>query len=54
MVGCLVWLAGLAYAKGLGVLASFANADGNHILMGLSFGMIGLALLMWVNLMDTA
>jgi hypothetical protein len=55
IVGCLFWLAGLAYAKGMSLVADRAVAlDGHQIIMGLAFGIVGLCLLMWVNLVDTA
>ncbi len=55
MVGCLLWLAGLAYAKGMSVVGDLAAAtDGRQMTMGLAFGIVGLGLLMWVNLVDTA
>ena len=55
IVGCFLWLAGLAYAKGMSLVGDLAAAsDGHQMMMGLSFGIVGLGLLMWVNLVDTA
>ncbi|WP_158809978.1 hypothetical protein [Beijerinckia sp. L45] len=54
-VGCFLWLAGLAYAKGMSLAGDLAGAtDGHQLGMGLAFGVVGLGLLMWVNLVDTA
>ena len=53
-LGCALWLAGLAYAKGVGLLGSFGAIDAHQIARGLSVGLIGLILLMWVNLIDAS
>lgn len=55
MVGCILWLAGLAYAKGVSVAGFVGPAvDGRQAAMGLAVGVVGLFLLMWVNLLDAS
>ncbi len=50
--GGLLWLSGLAYAKGLGFAG--AAVDGRQAAAGLGVGVVGLLLLMWVNLLDAS
>jgi hypothetical protein len=54
-LGGLTWLAGLSFAKG----AAFPNSEflafGDHrMAVGLSFGLAGLALLLWANIRNAA
>ena len=53
-IGCLLWVAGLVYAKGVSSIAGSWPADGNQLPIGLAFGLTGLVLLMWVNLLDAS
>ena len=49
--GGLFWLAGLSLAKGSVLPANIDYSVGDHrLLVGLSFGMVGLAVLLWTNL----
>ena len=53
VVGCVLWLSGLAYARGIGLIGLAAYAgDGRQAAAGLGVGAVGLFLLMWVNVLD--
>ncbi len=52
LVGGILWLTGLACAKGMGVIG--AVFDGHRAAMGFGLGLAGLLLLMWVNLLDAS
>ena len=53
LVGCVLWLAGLAYAQGMSLVGAMGSAaDGHQAATGFGFGIVGLLLLMWVNLLD--
>lgn len=54
VLGCVLWLAGLAYAKGISLVGDLAVSDGHQVLAGLGLGFVGLALLMWINLADAS
>ncbi len=55
VVGGLLWLAGLAYARGVSLVGLVgAGVDGRHVAAGLGVGAVGLFLLMWANLLDAA
>ncbi len=53
-LGCVMWLAGLAYAKGMSLVEGASATDGHQLFAGLGFGLVGLVLLMWVNLIDAS
>ena len=53
-LGCALWLAGLAYVKGMDLIGPGVVVDGHQIVVGLACGLVGLALLMWVNLIDVS
>ena len=54
-LGGLTWLAGLSFAKGATLLDGDLFSVGDHrVLVGISFGLAGLALLLWTNLRSAA
>ena len=52
LLGCVLWLSGLAGMKGMAFVSAISPIDGYQIWTGLAFGSVGLALLMWANLVD--
>lgn len=54
VLGCLLWIAGIAHVKGLVFFASGLTGESNPVLAGFCLGLSGLVLLMWANLADVS
>lgn len=53
--GGLIWLAGLSFAKGATLPDGDLLSVGDHrVLIGISFGLAGLLVLLWTNFRSTA
>lgn len=54
-IGASAWLAGLTVAKGVSVpFAGSLAAGDHHLVIGMAFSLVGLALLLWGNFRSPA